>query len=279
MNFFFGGTMSTFIIKPDFFKENFENYIVLDCRAELADHDFGKREYSKEHIKGAFFVDGEKVLTGKISEHGGRHPMPEMEEFRKTMESFGISDSSKVAIYGLFGARAAFMLRLFGIEAGFISGDLDVLKKSGIPFDAETPELKKGSISGKIDDKLLVRMEKVRESINDPKVNIIDSRSPERYRGENEPIDPVAGHIPGAINFFWKDIIKENGTFLNESELKEHFSFDTEKETVLYCGSGVTACFNWLALKNIGVDCSIYAGSWSDWISFEENSDLISSGY
>lgn len=266
--------MSTYIIRPEKLKDNFENYIILDCRAELSDHSFGKREYTKEHIKGAYFVDGEKVLTGEISEHGGRHPFPNMEMFINTMESFG----SKVAVYGLFGARAIFMLRLYGIDAGFISGDMQILKNLRIPFDSKTPELKKGTISGTIDNKLLVSMEKVRENINNPSINLIDSRSPERYRGENEPIDPIAGRIPGSINFFWKDVIKEDGTFLNEKQLEKHYSFNRDLKTYVYCGSGVTACYNWLALNEIGIKALIYAGSWSDWISFEGNRELISSG-
>jgi len=194
------------------------------------------------------------------------------------MEALGISDDSKIAVYGLFGARAAFMLRLFGIEAGFISGDIEVLKNSGISFDAYTPELKKGVISGTVDNMILVRMEKVKASLENSDMILIDSRSPERYRGENEPIDPIAGRIPGAVNFFWKDVIKEDGTFLDENELQDHFSIDQKKKIILYCGSGVTACFNWLALQEIGVNCSIYAGSWSGWISFKENRVLISSG-
>jgi len=270
--------MSSFIIKPQELAQNFENYVILDCRAQLADQSWGKNEYLKEHVKGAHFVDGESVLTGKLGKHGGRHPFPDMERFMKDMEDLGIDDNSKVAVYGLFGARAAFMLRLFGIEAGFISGDTETLKMAGIHFDDIIPDAQAGHISLKTAPNLLTSMETVKKNINNPKVILVDSRSPERYRGENEPIDPIAGSIPSAVNFFWKDIFKDDGTFLSENELKEHFSFDLPKEIVLYCGSGVTACFNWLALKDIGIDCSMYAGSWSDWISHEDNLDLISSG-
>lgn len=270
--------MSSFIIKPQELAENFKNYVILDCRAALADPSWGKIEYLKEHIKGAHFADGETILTGKISKHGGRHPFPDMEKFRKNMEALGISDDSNIAIYGLFGARAAFMLRLFGINAGFISGDIETLKKAGIPFDNLIPKKQIGLITGKINDKFLNSMENVRENLKNPNRILIDSRSLERYMGKNEPVDPIAGSIPGAVNFFWKDIIADDGTFLDENKLKEHFSIDTSKEIVLYCGSGVTACFNWFALNQIGVNCSMYAGSWSDWISHEENSDLISSG-
>ena len=271
--------MSSFIIRPKELAENLEKYVILDCRAELADSNYGKKEYEKEHIKGASFVDGETVLTGKTDKHGGRHPFPDMEKFRKNMEYLGISDDSDVAVYGLFGARAVFMLRLFGIKAGFISGDIETLKNAGIPFNNVVPEVQKGLITGKINESYLSSMEKVRSYIENSDVTLIDSRSPERYRGENEPIDPIAGRIPNAENYFWKDTLKEeDGTFLNDTELKNHFQIDTSKEIVLYCGSGVTACFNWIALQNIGIDCSIYAGSWSDWISYKENCDLISSG-
>jgi len=143
--------MSFFIVKPQELAENFENYVILDCRAELADHNWGKNEYLKEHIKSAHFVDGEGVLTGELGKHGGRHPFPDMEKFRKNMEDLGIRDDSKIAVYGLFAARAAFMLRLFGIKAGFISGDIKTLKNEGIPFNREIPEAQTGLISANID--------------------------------------------------------------------------------------------------------------------------------
>jgi len=270
--------MSSFIIKPRKLAENFENYVILDCRAELSDQDWGEKEYLKGHIKGSHFVDGESILTGELGKHGGRHPFPDMDKFIKEMEILGISNDSKVAVYGLFGARAAFMLRLFGINAGFISGDIETLKKAGVLFDNFIPKAKNGIITGTINEKLLTGMETVRKKFNSTEMILIDSRSPERYHGKNEPIDPIAGRIPNSLNFFWKDIIADDGTFLDEDKLKKHFSIDTSKEIVLYCGSGVTACFNWFALKHIGIDCSIYTGSWSDWISYEDNLDLISSG-
>jgi len=270
--------MSSFIITPQELAENFEKYVILDCRAELSDQDWGKNEYLKEHIKGSHFVDGEKVLTGELGKHGGRHPFPDMEKFRKTIESLGVSTNSKVAIYGLFGARATFMLRLFGIKAGFISGDIKTLKVAGISFDTFIPKPEKGEISESINLNFLTSMKNVRENLNTSHRILVDSRSPERFSGEDEPIDPIAGHIPGAVNYPWGDILKEDGTVLNETELQDHFSIDSSKDIVLYCGSGVTACFNWLALNQIGIKCSIYAGSWSDWISHKDNLDLISSG-
>ncbi|HSW59913.1 MAG TPA: rhodanese-like domain-containing protein [bacterium] len=260
--------MSGFILRPDELKKNFKNYIILDCRENMSD---------SEHISGSYFVDGESVLSGKKGLHGGRHPFPDMDEFVKKMEDLGVSDSSKAACFGDFGARAVFMLRLFGITASFISGDIETLKKAGIPFDNDNvaPVLKKGKITGKINEDLLVSMGKVRKNINNTQHILIDSRSGERYRGENEPLDPIAGRIPNAVNFFWQELIKPDGTVLSDEEIRERFNIDTGKNITLYCGSGVTACFNWLALRQIGVECSIYAGSWSDWISYPENLDLI----
>jgi len=260
--------MSGFIIRPDELKKNFKDYIILDCRENMSDC---------EHISGSYFVDGESMLSGKKGLHGGRHPFPDMAKFVKDMENLGISDNSKVACFGDFGARAVFMLRLFCIPASMISGNSETLKKAGIPFDNDNaaPALKKGKITGKINKDLLVSMEEVRKNINNPEHILIDSRSGERYRGENEPLDPIAGRIPSAVNFFWQDIIKEDGDFLSDDELRTHFNINTGKNITLYCGSGVTACFNWLALRQIGVECSIYSGSWSDWISYPENLDRI----
>lgn len=267
--------MSGFILRASEFANNFDRFVVLDCRADLSDPRWGRSQYLQEHIKGSFFVDEKSVLTGKIEKHGGRHPFPDMKKFVTDMENFGISDSSKVACFGEFGARAAFMLRLLGIKASIVSGNSKTLKKAGISFDSVVPASKKGKIPSAIDESFLCSVDEVRKNMNNPKFILIDCRSPERYRGEVEPQDSIAGHIPGAVNFFWQNIIKEDGCFLSDNELRDHFQIDTNKRIALYCGSGVTACFNWLALKQTGIDCSIYVGSWSDWISYPANLELI----
>ncbi|MGI6393769.1 MAG: sulfurtransferase [bacterium] len=268
--------MSKFILRIEEFKKNFKDYIVLDCRGSFSGSNLSQSAYLEEHVSGSHFVDGETVLSGIKGVHGGRHPLPDMEKFREKMENLGISDNSKVVCYGEFGARALFMLRLLGVEASIVSVGIEILKKTGIPFDSAVPVAKKGKIRGKVNDNFLVSMEKVRENLGKSNHILIDSRSHDRFLGKNETIDPVAGRIEGAVNFFWKELVKPDGNFLSDEEIKEHFkTIEKEKTISIYCGSGVTACFNWLALKQIGIESSVYAGSWSDWISYPENLSLI----
>lgn len=268
--------MTEYIISSTKLSNNFNDFIVLDCRAELGNPGWGYKEYLKEHISGSHFVDGENKLSDPVTIHGGRHPLPDLETLRKYMESLGISDNSKVVAYGLYAGRTVFILRLFGIEASLISGDFNFLKEKGLSVDSGIPAPEKGNITGKAITNLIRNMEYVKNRLNNPAVTIIDSRAPERFQGIVEPIDKIAGHIPGAVNFLWEQIKKADSEILPESELKLLYSFiDPSKEIIIYCGSGVTACYNWIALKHIGIDSSIYAGSWSDWISYEETPKVV----
>lgn len=268
--------MTKFILRVEELQKNFKDYTALDCRGNFAGPNLGHLAYLKEHVSGSFFVDGETVLSGIKGVHGGRHPLPDMEKFREEMENLGISDNSKVVCYGEFGARALFMLRLLGIEASIVSVEIEILKKAGIPFDNAVPVAKKGQITGKVNDNFLVSMEKVRENLGKSNHILIDSRSHDRFLGKNETVDSVAGRIKGAVNFFWQEVVKDDGSFLTDEELKAHFkTVEKEKTITVYCGSGITACFNWLALKQIGIESSVYSGSWSDWISYPENLNLI----
>ena len=268
--------MTKYIITAKKLFNNINDFIVLDCRAELGNPGWGHTEYLKEHISGSYFVDGETKLSEPVSEHGGRHPMPDLEKLRKYFESIGISDSSKVAAHGLYSGRAVFILRLFGIEASLIGGSFEFLKSIGFPVDAKIPHDIKGKITRPPYIELIRDKEYVKARIDDPSVQLIDSRSPERFQGITEPIDKIAGHIPGAVNFLWEQIKDTNGEFLPIEKIRELYSFvDPSKEIIIYCGSGVTACYNWIGLKHIGIDSSIYAGSWSDWISYEDTPKVI----
>ena len=268
--------MTEYIISATELSNNFKDFIILDCRAELGNPGWGYKEYLKEHISGSHFVDGENKLSDTVTIHGGRHPLPNLEKLRKYMESLGISDNSEVAAYGLYAGRIVFILRLFGIEAGLISGDFNFLKEKGLPVDSGVPVPEKGHMTKKAILDLIRNMEYVKKRVNDPSVTLIDSRAPERFHGEVELIDKIAGHIPGAVNFLWEQIKDANGEFLPVKKIRELYSFvDPSKEIIIYCGSGVTACYNWIALKHIGIDSSIYAGSWSDWISYEDTPKVV----
>lgn len=268
--------MTKYIVTAKELLDNINDFIIIDCRAELGNPGWGYAEYLKEHISGSYFVNGETDLSDPVSEHGGRHPMPDLEKLLKHFESLGISDGSKVAAHGLYSGRAVFILRLFGIEASLIGGTFDFLKSSGFSVDAKIPVPAKGKITKSPHTELIRDKDFVKAKINDPSVLLIDSRSPERFNGTVEPIDKIAGHIPGALNFLWEQIKDANGEFLPIEKIRELYSFiDPSKEIIIYCGSGVTACYNWIGLKHIGIDSSIYTGSWSDWISYEDTPKVI----
>ena len=268
--------MTKYIITAKELLDNINDFIILDCRAELGNPGWGNKEYLKEHISGSYFADGETKLSEPVSEHGGRHPMPDLEKLRVYFESSGISDNSKVAAHGLYSGRAVFILRLFGIEASLIGGTFEFLRSLGFPVDAKIPVPARGKITGSPHKELIRDKDFVKAKINDPSVLLIDSKSPERFNGTVEPIDKIAGHIPGAVNFLWEQIKDANGKFLPVEKIRELYSFvDPSKEIIIYCGSGVTACYNWIGLKHIGIDSSIYAGSWSDWISYEDTPKVI----
>lgn len=268
--------MTKYIITAKELLDNIDSFTILDCRAELGNPGWGNKEYLKEHISGSHFVDGENKLSDPVTIHGGRHPLPDLEILRKYMESLGISNNSKVAAYGLYAARTVFILRLFGIEAGLISGDFNFLKEKGLPVDSGVPVPEKGNMTKKATIDLIRNMEYVKKRVNDPSVTLIDSRAPERFHGIIEPLDKIAGHIPGAVNFPWEQIQKAESELLSESVLKKLYSFiDPSKEIIIYCGSGVTACYNWIALRHIGIDSSIYTGSWSDWISYDDTPKVV----
>lgn len=250
--------------------ENRDNFIVLDCRADLAIPDKGEKEYMETHIEGAIFVSGDKILSGQIMEHGGRHPFPDFKDFIVNMKKIGISDDSYVVSYGFYSARITLMLRMLGIKASVLSGKIENAVKYGIELNNAIPQPVKGKITGKPDFSMIKDVKYVLSKIDNPFVAIVDSRASERYKGEVEPIDNVAGHIPGALNFFWQEILNENGEFLPLEQLREHFrELSGGKEIIVYCGSGITAAFNWIAMKECGLNAFLYAGSWSDWISYD----------
>ncbi len=251
---------------------NTQGWVVADCRADLSDHKFGRRSYKEGHIPGSVFIDAERDLTGVISEHGGRHPLPDMERFKEFLESQGISSSSTVVAHGMFAARFIFMLQLIGVDGGMLlDGGIDRWKNLFYPLESEEVQPQSGNITSSPAEGLIVHMPRIRDHRDS--MLLIDCRSPERYRGENEPVDPIAGHIPGAVNRFWMDNFSDDGILLPIEDLKLIYRViaQTEKEVVLQCGSGVTACWNWAVLEELGLKSKIYMGSWSDWISYPEN--------
>ncbi len=251
---------------------NDRSLIIADCRYNLADFELGRKEYLEGHIPGAYQIDMEKDLTGRITLHGGRHPLPDQDIFAKRMNSIGLNPEITVIAYDSDGSGAArfwWLLNYFGhSKVRIMNGGIVEWKSLGFELTTEIPPFRSGSFSPVVNKTILASVEDVK-SIK-PTTTLIDSRTKVRYAGISEPIDKIAGHIPGAVNYQYTDTVSETGLFRNRKELLRMFR-DIGRDVIVYCGSGVTACVNFVALTEAGFKPKLYAGSWSDWISYKEN--------
>lgn len=264
------------IISPAELKDIFQNpnLIILDARA-------GKNMYQtylEKHIKGARFIDLDKDLAeiGDNAAFGGRHPLPGIEKFAETLAGLGIAEDSHVVIYddkngANAAARAWWMLRSFGFQnVQVLDGGIQSAEKEGIEFSAGEEIFKKADLI-KTEGWLLPveTLEDVENELISYSSTVVDVRDAYRYRGESEPIDLVAGHIPGAINIPFSENLDENGNFLKPEILKEKYIQilkDKPQHLIIHCGSGVTACHTILALDYAGFPIpDLYVGSWSEW--------------
>ena len=267
------------LIQPKWLHENKNNFLILDCRFKLSDANYGLDSYKKEHIENAVFINFEKELAGEIKEHGGRHPLPDMFEFSKNMESHGISDSTDIVIYDdgdLAGAsRLWWMFRYIGKNNVYVlDGGLTAWKNEGYETtDSETMTTNSiGKLTVKIQNDILCDMEYVKSKLSDKNTVIVDSRANERYLGLTEPMDRIPGHVPSAVNFPYGEAIKD-GHIISNEKLSDRFSSlgNGEKEIIIYCGSGVTGSVNFLLMEEVGLKPVLYAGSYSDWTSYLDN--------
>ncbi|GAA0351329.1 sulfurtransferase [Bacillus horti] len=271
------------IVTRDWLLEHLEDeaVVVADCRFDLGNAQLGQEQYDQDHIKGAVYFHLNSDLSGPKSEHGGRHPLPDVEALSKTFGEKGIDQSKTVVAYdaqgGAMAARLWFLLKYLGHEKVYVLDQgYGKWKDNGYPIstgtgtEAKTPEKK--TFVPNVQQHLLYGMEDVKKRLNDIGVTIIDSRSPDRYRGENETIDPVGGHIPGAESAFWMDSLEQGRWKAKEQQEERLLQYlQSDKELVVYCGSGVTACANLIAFDEVGLKPKLYLGSWSDWISYKDN--------
>lgn len=239
----------------------------VDFRWYLLDRD-GHDEYLRGHIPSAVFVDLEAV-TGK--EGGGRHPLPSVAQFEEEMRRAGVGDGTMVVVYddagGSIAARLWFLLEWFGHRAqAVLDGGLQAW---GGPLTTDVPRVPRGDFrAGEPDRSRVLDVAAVGKLTGVP---LLDARAPERYRGEKEPVDPKAGHIPGALSAPWSGNLGPDGRFKTPAELRRRFAdLGAADGAVAYCGSGVNACHELLAMRVAGLpDARLYAGSWSDWSSRE----------
>lgn len=255
-----------------------DDWVVVDCRFSLADPALGRKLYLESHIPGAVYAHLDEDLSSPIIPGvTGRHPLPDPDDFARTVGGWGVADGVQVVAYdnmgGAIAARLWWMLRHFGHD------DVAVLNGAWSAWDAAGNPTVSGEETG-TPRQFTVRQrsggvattEEVLANIENPTLRIFDVRAPERYQGEEELIDPVAGHIPGAISAPYADNLGENGTYLHEDELRQRYQTLLEgvrpEQVVFYCGSGVTSNHSLLALAHLGLDgARLYVGSWSQWIT------------
>lgn len=249
--------------------------IVVDCRFSLADTALGEQQYRAAHIPGACYFHLDRDMSAAKGVHGGRHPLPTIEQFVSTLRAAGVNRDSRVVCYDdqrfAFAARLWWLLRALGHQrVQVLDGGFKAWQAAGLPLSDAPPIAGAGNfVAGAVAWPAL-EFRSVRDALPLDNVMLIDSREAPRYRGEQEPIDPLAGHIPGAINKPWAEVTNADGFALDEAAQRQRWNdVATQQEIVVYCGSGVTACVNVLSLAMIGRDdAKLYAGSWSDWCSY-----------
>lgn len=258
----------------DFSRLPQQNLVILDARAGKNMH----KLYLEKHIKNARFIDLDKDLAtiGDDPAFGGRHPLPSLEKFSDTLSRLGIDEDSHIVVYddkngANAAARAWWMLKSFGFEkVQVLDGGIKEAEKFGVEFSSGEEQYSQAGLIKKKNWRLATStIEEVEKAISDITSTVIDVRDAHRYLGESEPIDLIAGHIPGAINIPFSENLNSEGLFLQPEELKEKYSLilkDKNQNLIIHCGSGVTACHTLLALAYAGIEnTSLYVGSWSEW--------------
>lgn len=253
---------------------NDPDWVVFDCRFDLANPDFGRLAYREAHLPGAFFLDLDADLSGLKTGRNGRHPLPEPDRLAVRLEACGVGKHTQVVAYddacGMFAARLWWLLRWLGHDTvAVLDGGLQAWSRAGQAVTAERPSARSATCPVALRP-CRVDADFVLTHLQRPDMLLIDARSPDRFRGENEALDPVGGHIPGALNRFFRDNLQPDGCFKQASVLREEFGAllgrHTPHQVVHQCGSGVTACVNLLAMEAAGLSGSrLYAGSWSEW--------------
>ena len=253
------------------------DWVIVDCRHDLMNPDAGADAYAAGHIQNAQFAHLDLDLSGARSGADGvfrgRHPLPERHVLIETLRRWGVNGGSQVVAYdahaGMFASRLWWLLRWIGHPAvAVLDGGLAAWQAGGLPLVSPSAANARGKIVEKPTLAKTVTAADLLANLEQPVSIVVDARAPDRFRGENETLDPVGGHIPGAKNRFFKDNLRADGRFKSASELKNEFTplFDSAESAVMQCGSGVTACHNLLALEVAGLHgAALYPGSWSEW--------------
>lgn len=252
-------------------------WVILDCRHDLMNPSAGRDGFAIGHLPQAQFASIDDDLSGPKTAPGpgftGRHPLPDTAALIETLRGWGIDDDSQVVAYdahgGMFAARLWWLLRWIGHPAAAVlDGGMAAWQAQGLPLATAVARRPRGHVSERPALATIASVDEVVANLDTRRRTVIDARAADRYRGENETIDPVGGHIPGAKNRFFKDNLQGDGRFKSAAQLKEDFAplVGDAQAAIMQCGSGVTACHNLLALEVAGLPgAALYPGSWSEW--------------
>lgn len=263
------------------------NLVIIDSRHVLSDTESGRKDYQKSHIPTAQFAHLDEDLSGDIiAGKTGRHPFPSVEKMTQKLSNWGIDEQAQVVVYdqshGGIAARLWFMLKWLGHEkVAVLDGGWKNWKALGYPTDGKIPAINPKTFTPKPSQDLIVDVNFMEQNIDKQNYIYIDSRTSNRYSGAEEPIDPVAGHIPSAINAPWPENLGADGLFLSKEQLATRFvnilKDQPKGKAIFYCGSGVTACHNLLVLRHVGITSpKLFPGSWSEWI-VDKNREVVTS--
>jgi thiosulfate/3-mercaptopyruvate sulfurtransferase len=254
-----------------------DSWVIVDCRYDLRDTGSGREQYRAAHIPGSVYASLSHDLAGPVGGGGGRHPLPSAAALEATFGRLGIGGGVQVVMYdqdtGMFASRMWWMLRYMGHDAAAVlDGGWAKWVREGRPVRGgeETREL--ATFSGQPREELRLGVEDVEARLGDPSALLVDARAPERFEGGAEPLDRASGHIPGAANHFFRRNATNEGVMMSPGVLRQQFAEvigeRSPDQVVMYCGSGVTACQNLLAMEHAGLSgAKLFPGSWSEWSS------------
>jgi thiosulfate/3-mercaptopyruvate sulfurtransferase len=253
------------------------DWAIVDCRYDLHNEPWGRKQYVASHIPGAMYAGLTPDLSSDPTGRNGRHPLPDIDALTATLGRLGIANNVQVVVYdqdtGSWASRLWWLLRYAGHQGvAVLDGGWTAWTREGRPTRSgeEQRQPTVFTPAARLEHPVLV--DEVAAAVSDRERLIVDARAPERYEGRVEPIDRVAGHVPGAINHFFKTNLKEDGTLLPSETLRENFNKVLQghdpAQVIMYCGSGVTACQNLLAMEHAGLHgARLFPGSWSEWSS------------
>jgi thiosulfate/3-mercaptopyruvate sulfurtransferase len=252
-------------------------WVVVDCRFDLRDEDWGHQQYRSGHIPGAVYASLTADLAAPRTGRNGRHPLPTPAALAATFGRLGISRGDQVIVYdqdaGLFAARLWWSLRYLGhLDVALLEGGWAKWTREGRPIATGDDVRPATTFDARPRPEMRVDVTDVESRVGHAGSVLIDARGPDRFEGRNETLDPVGGHIPGARNVFYKSNLTEDGTMLPPGQLREKFrqalGRHAPADAVMYCGSGVSACLNLIAMEHAGLSgTKLYVGSWSEWSS------------